>query len=148
MSRFVIVCFLTFAAVIFNLNTIDAGGPITTLGYSTDITSAADSFVTSAAGLTASGANVTESTAEATESTAEATESNAEATESTADGDEVTATTLEATSYIDDTAIFCRAYLLNNTNWEPFPTYSDNGADGLCAGLLALVGIISVGLFV
>ena len=62
------------------------------------------------------------------------------------------ASTYEATSYYDETAAFCVEYLLNNTNWEPYPTYADNGATTMSVhlsfGVSVFYGCLSAGLFV
>ena len=131
MSNLIIVC-VAILTVAFQLSIIDAQITISTSGPITTATETTD------AGLTDSTEEVTVVTTEV------ATEV---ATGSTI-LDEVTATTLEATSYIDDTAIFCRAYLLNNTSWEPYPTYSDNGSHHLCASLFAVVGLMIARIFV
>ena len=121
MSHFIIICIAMFA-MIFNLNTIEAQITISTAG----------SITTATVGDTVTEAVVTGSTESETMSSVKGSTVV----------DEVTATTQEVTTYIDETAIFCRQYLLNNTNWEPYPTYSDNGSTGLCAGITLLIGLI------
>ena len=58
---------------------------------------------------------------------------------------DATGTTYEATTYIDYEAAFCRAYLRNHTNWEPYPTYADNGGASVCllGSLYVLLPVIS-----
>ena len=59
--------------------------------------------------------------------------------------DDVTGVTIEVTSesYVDAQLVWCREYLLNNTDWEPYPTYSDNsGAEQTVLNLM-VVGVLS-----
>ena len=131
MSQLLIICF-AIVVVAFEVSNVEAqitistAGPVTTATES-PVTTATEGSETTATEAVAGGSTESETVAAGTGSTLV---------------DDVTATTQEVTTYIDETAIFCRQYLLNNTNWEPFPTYADNGAGAMRTGMVSLVGMV------
>ena len=107
--------FLVASIFVMSLAQISAQSTILT----TEVTEAATTEITEAATTQSDASTATEP---------DVTTVTEVIVSSTAVSDGVTETTYEATSYIDEQAIYCREYLRNNTNWEPYPTYADNGA--------------------